>query len=136
MNKKKYWLGTASFLLVVTQTFANENTTTELETLEVTASPFKTHSDLELAQPVDILSGDELMLRTKSTLGETVEQQLGVTASDFNPVGRGTEKTGDDAGIEDVLAWEGIQKDLGIAPAVLAELHCMWTSAHVHACER
>ena len=59
----------------------------ELDKLEVTASPFRFHSDLELAQPADVLYGDQLMLRSQSTLGETVDQQLGVTASDFNPVG-------------------------------------------------
>ena len=59
----------------------------ELNKLEITAGPYKSHGDLELAQPAQIISGDRLMTRTQSTLGETVERELGVTASDFNPVG-------------------------------------------------
>ena len=66
---------------------ADKDNAVELEKLEVTASPFKAHSDLQLAQPADVLYGDNLMLRSQSTLGETVAQQLGVTTSDFNPVG-------------------------------------------------
>ncbi|MGR9108267.1 MAG: TonB-dependent receptor, partial [Gammaproteobacteria bacterium] len=59
----------------------------QLEKIEITASPYQAHSDPGLAQPAEILSGDQLMTRTQSTLGETVERELGVTASDFNPIG-------------------------------------------------
>lgn len=79
--------GTAACVMLPFAGGAEESAPVELDTIEVTASPFKRHSDLELAQPSDVLTGDKLMLRGQSTLGETVGQQLGVSASDFNPTG-------------------------------------------------
>ena len=74
-------------LLTMPMAVSADSEKVQLEQLEVTASPFKAHSNLEMTQPADVMSGDQLMLRTQSTLGETLEQQLGTTASDFNPVG-------------------------------------------------
>ncbi len=37
----------------------------------------------EVAQPVDVLAGEELVLRRQSTLGETLAQQPGVTATSY-----------------------------------------------------
>jgi iron complex outermembrane receptor protein len=37
----------------------------------------------EVVQPVDVLGGDDLVLRRQSTLGETLAQQPGVTASTY-----------------------------------------------------
>lgn len=37
----------------------------------------------EVAQPVDVLGGEDLLLRKQSTLGETLAQQPGVTASTY-----------------------------------------------------
>jgi iron complex outermembrane receptor protein len=37
----------------------------------------------EVAQPVDVLAGEDLLLRKQSSLGETLAQQPGVTASSF-----------------------------------------------------
>ncbi len=79
--------GTTVCLLYSSLGLCEQNGPVELQRIEVTASPYKQHSDLELAQPSDLLFGKKLMLRTKSTLGETLDQQMGVTASDFNPVG-------------------------------------------------
>jgi iron complex outermembrane receptor protein len=39
----------------------------------------------ELADPVNVLQGRELLLRQQSTLGATLEQQVGVTATNFGP---------------------------------------------------
>ncbi len=74
-------------LVAAPMVMAGNSEPQQLETLEIQASPFNTNSNLELTQPVDILSGDQLMLRSQSTLGETVSQELGITSSDFNPVG-------------------------------------------------
>lgn len=64
-----------------------EENPVQLDKIEITASPYKSHGDLEVAQPAQIMTGDQLMIRTQSTLGETVERELGVSASDFNPIG-------------------------------------------------
>ena len=40
-------------------------------------------ADAEVAQPVDVLGGEDLLLRKQSTLGETLAQQPGVTASTY-----------------------------------------------------
>ena len=61
---------------------------TQLETLTIQASPLGGTAD-DLVQPVDLLAGDELKRKRKSTIGETLEGELGVSTSDFGPgVGR------------------------------------------------
>ena len=59
-----------------------------LDPVTVEATPFKRSAD-ELVQPVDVLQGAELDRKRKSTLGEVLEGELGVSTSDFGPgVGR------------------------------------------------
>ena len=61
---------------------------TELDPITVTASPFDREAD-ELAQPVDVLYGEELERRRAGTLGETLDGQPGISSADFGPgVGR------------------------------------------------
>lgn len=64
------------------------DTRTELETVTIKASPFERSAD-ELAQPVDVLYGEDLDRKRGNTLGETLDGQLGVSSADFGPgVGR------------------------------------------------
>lgn len=59
-----------------------------LEAVTVEATPFKRDPD-QLVQPVDLLQGAELDRKRKSTLGEVLEGELGVSTTDFGPgVGR------------------------------------------------
>lgn len=61
---------------------------TELEAITVKANPFDRSAD-ELAQPVDVLYGEDLDRKRGNTLGETLDGQLGVSSADFGPgVGR------------------------------------------------
>ncbi len=59
-----------------------------LDSVRVQASPFRGDPDA-LVQPVVVLRGAELEQKRKSTLGELLEGELGVSTSDFGPgVGR------------------------------------------------
>ncbi|HEY0062832.1 MAG TPA: TonB-dependent receptor [Telluria sp.] len=62
----------------------------------VTASPFKNTEGDQILTPAKILSGDELRDKVGSSLGETLSQELGVSASAFGagasrPIIRGLE---------------------------------------------
>lgn len=57
----------------------------ELETIVITSDPFSRTAD-RLTQPTEILSGEALERRRAATLGETLDQTLGVSTTDF---GRG-----------------------------------------------
>jgi iron complex outermembrane recepter protein len=56
-----------------------------IETLTITADPFARTADT-LVQPSEVLAGEELDRRRGATLGATLEQELGVSTTDF---GRG-----------------------------------------------
>lgn len=58
---------------------------TELETIEVKASPFAKRSADELVQPVDVLSGEELERKRSGNLGDALAQELGVSTTYFGP---------------------------------------------------
>ncbi len=59
-----------------------------LDSVTVHASPFRGDPDA-LVQPVTVLNGAELERKQKSTIGELLEGELGVSTSDFGPgVGR------------------------------------------------
>jgi len=59
-----------------------------LDAIEVTATPLRSAID-DLARPVEVLTGDELLSRKAGTLGETVERLPGVQSSYFGAgVGR------------------------------------------------
>ncbi len=69
--------------LNASQAFA-ANKTVELDKIVVTANPLgKTNS--ELAQPVTILEGDELLLDIQPTIGDTLNNQPGIRSSYHGP---------------------------------------------------
>lgn len=67
---------------------ADTEAVTELSPLIVTANPLGRPAD-DLVQPVEVLSGSALERRRRGSLGESLENELGVSSSDFGPgVGR------------------------------------------------
>jgi iron complex outermembrane recepter protein len=56
-----------------------------LEEIVVTATPLRSHP-LETAQPVTVMSGDNLRRQVSASLGETLSSAPGVTASNYGPV--------------------------------------------------
>lgn len=78
-------LGTS---LTAPMAHADEEAPAQLEPITVQATPFARTAD-EIIQPVEVLAGRELDRKRKSTIGETLEGELGVSSSDFGPgVGR------------------------------------------------
>lgn len=70
------------------QTLAPEEEATPLPEIVVTANPLGRAAD-DLVQPVEVLSGSALDRKRRGSLGETLENELGVSAADFGPaVGR------------------------------------------------
>ena len=57
----------------------------EVPKVIVTATPFRTAEGDQILAPAKILSGDELRDKVGSSLGETLSQELGVSASGFGP---------------------------------------------------
>jgi len=57
----------------------------DLKEVVVTATPLR-GSPLETAQPAIVLAGDELERSIAKSLGETLEQQLGITGTYFGPI--------------------------------------------------
>ena len=61
---------------------------TRLEEIIVTANPLGRSAD-DLVQPVDVIAGEALDRKRKSTIGETLEGEPGISSADFGPgVGR------------------------------------------------
>ncbi|MBP0132100.1 MAG: TonB-dependent receptor [Nitrosospira sp.] len=58
---------------------------TELPSVVVTTSPFKDRSDLDMAQPVTVLKGEDLRRKRESSIGDTLSRELGVASSSFGP---------------------------------------------------
>ena len=58
---------------------------TELPPVVVTTSPFKDRSDLDMAQPVTVLKGEDLRRKRESSIGDTLSRELGVASSSFGP---------------------------------------------------
>lgn len=58
--------------------------TTVSDAVVVTASP-EARSQLEVAQPTTVLAGEELELRLESSLGETLNEQPGISSTYFGP---------------------------------------------------
>ena len=68
----------------------------EIPTVVVTATPFRAAEAEQILTPAKILAGDELRDKVGSSLGETLSQELGVSASGFGagasrPIIRGLE---------------------------------------------
>ncbi|MGH8684965.1 MAG: TonB-dependent receptor plug domain-containing protein, partial [Nitrosospira sp.] len=51
----------------------------------VTATPFENRSELDMAQPVSVLRGDDLRRKREASLGDTLSRELGVASSFFGP---------------------------------------------------
>jgi iron complex outermembrane receptor protein len=58
--------------------------TAGLDAVTVTARPFPS-ALFDLADPVDVLEGRELFVRTRPTLGETLANEVGVSSTYFGP---------------------------------------------------
>lgn len=56
-----------------------------LDAVTVTASPFDGRNDLEMAQPASVLRGERLLRRQATSLGDTLNTELGVQSSSFGP---------------------------------------------------
>jgi len=71
-----------------TPAFADDSTTDEhhqLEEIVVTATPLRRTVEM-LAQPTSVLSGDALARKQAASIGETIANELGVSATYFGPV--------------------------------------------------
>lgn len=73
---------TISFFIVVLCNLPA--TAASLEEVVVTATPLR-QTALDTAQPVAVLSGERLRRELATSIGETLERQLGVSASYFGP---------------------------------------------------
>ncbi|PTR09498.1 iron complex outermembrane receptor protein [Nitrosospira sp. Nsp5] len=51
----------------------------------VTATPFENRSELDTAQPVSVLRGEDLRRKREASLGDTLSRELGVASSSFGP---------------------------------------------------
>jgi iron complex outermembrane receptor protein len=51
----------------------------------VTATPFEDRGELDMAQPVSVLKGDDLRRKREASLGDTLSRELGVASSSFGP---------------------------------------------------
>jgi iron complex outermembrane receptor protein len=56
-----------------------------LQPVVVTANPFENRSELDMAQPVSVLKGDDLRRKREASLGDTLSRELGVASSSFGP---------------------------------------------------
>ncbi|MEQ1803324.1 MAG: TonB-dependent receptor [Gammaproteobacteria bacterium] len=73
-------------LLLMAPTFAAPaNDAEDLREIVVRATPLR-GSPLETAQPAIVLSGDELVRSIAKSLGETLNEQLGITGTYFGPI--------------------------------------------------
>lgn len=73
-----FWTLTASSIAL-----AEDAQTKKLEPLVVSAPLPKTSA--ETAQPVTVLTGDELRMKAGTTIGETLSQEIGIHNSSFGP---------------------------------------------------
>src|SRR5688500_6278454 len=51
----------------------------------VTAVPFEHRIELDMAQPVSVLKGDDLRRKREASLGDTLSRELGLASSSFGP---------------------------------------------------
>ncbi len=70
-------------LLAYSQNNSQPTIAAELPAVVVTATPYTNRSDLDMAQPVTVLQGDDLRRKRESSLGDTLANELGVTSSSF-----------------------------------------------------
>lgn len=71
-------------VLLISPAFAENQPTTTLKPIVVTANPLGRSAD-ELTQPVTVLAGDDLLKKLQPTIGETLSQELGIRSTYFGP---------------------------------------------------
>lgn len=87
MKKFNPIIATFSVLIssaIVPQAIAKDLPSTKLNQIVVTANPMD-HAANDLAQPVTVLSGKELLSKSQTTIGETLAGELGVRSTYFGP---------------------------------------------------
>ncbi|HET7061380.1 MAG TPA: TonB-dependent receptor [Nitrosospira sp.] len=72
-------------LITGTASAQAEDSGNTLQPVVVTATPFSNQSELEMAQPVSVLKGDDLRRKREASLGDTLSRELGVASSSFGP---------------------------------------------------
>jgi iron complex outermembrane receptor protein len=87
MNIQRTLLASAILLAWNLPAQAQSVRTTETQQVIVTASPFRNGENDQILTPAKVLAGDELRDKAGSSLGETLSQELGVSASAWK--GRG-----------------------------------------------
>ncbi|TFW32545.1 TonB-dependent receptor [Massilia horti] len=95
MNIQRTLLASAILLAFTAPAFA-ESADGKIQQVIVTATPFRTAEGDQILTPAKVLAGDELRDKVGSSLGETLSQELGVSASAFGagasrPIIRGLE---------------------------------------------
>lgn len=78
----------SAFAILHTSALQAQETATSIPTLApvvVTATPFENLNELDMAQPVSALKGDDLRRKREASLGDTLSRELGVTSSSFGP---------------------------------------------------
>ena len=73
-----------SYPLAAAESTAPNNPTTELEEVIVTASPHQ-KSAREIAGSFNLLANEELQREAAATLGDTLQNQVGISSSSFGP---------------------------------------------------
>jgi len=96
MNIQRTLLASAILSAYSTLAFGQATAAPEVQQVVVTANPFGTTVNDQILAPAKVLSGDELRDKSGSSLGETLSQELGVSASAFGagasrPIIRGLE---------------------------------------------
>ncbi len=86
----RLWKSTALILFLTTLSIsvveAKDNSKeTELPEVTVTVDPFESRTELNMAQPVTVLTGDKLLRKREASLGDTLSNELGVASSSFGP---------------------------------------------------
>ena len=87
----KLRLVTATFILVTTLLNTSviraeeTNNPVELQSVTVTSTPFEDRNELEMAQPVTVLQGEDLRRRRSTSLGDTLSNELGVSSTSYGP---------------------------------------------------
>lgn len=83
--KKHFKPALAAFSVILTSpAFAENQHITTLKPIVVTASPLGRLAN-ELAQPINVVSGDDLHHKLRPTIGETLSQELGIRSTYFGP---------------------------------------------------
>jgi len=96
MNIQRTLVASAILLAWNLPAHAQSTSTAQMEQVIVTASPFRNGENDQILTPAKVLAGDELRDKVGSSIGETLSQELGVSASAFGagasrPIIRGLE---------------------------------------------